>query len=184
MGGMKRAEKGMLSVFDSLIFAITLMLVSFFLFNIYSTNLRRGFDIREARTINERVEDIHETVIHSVIEESGYVNKSSDRKIQYTNITVEKAIKNYLYLDNLEGEYDLSQLREDIEKKYRLAAWQIAHFHYGVYSSYEDGELFISDSIEDQEKIPTERGTDVKRTTMGDLPGEPQELRILLYLWL
>ncbi len=181
----KMDDDGMLSVVDALVFLLSLLFVSLFFFHIYSASLSRTQDLDMRDIQDEMALNIHNHVIHHEIEETGYTNETSGERHTYRNITVERAIKNAVYLqyqeDNTIHSYDLDELQDSIKEVYELAAFNISHYHFAVHTDYEDSTFFISDILESDENLPDMRSSSVHVTTLGR--DRVERIRIILYIW-
>lgn len=193
MGGLKRRDfdqEGMISVVDALVFALSLLFVSIFFFNLYSASLSRTQDIELERVRDEIAINAQNHAVNYVIEETGYVNGTTEHT--YKNITVERTIRNFLYLQNLEEkggyDYDLDRLENDIKWVYSRAVYETSNYHFAVRASYDEGELFISDvldseeALDDPEKEPHDWSAAGHVTTLAEGEGLAR-IRIMLYIW-
>lgn len=179
-------DTGFLSMVDASLLAVMILLVSFFFFHSLSAGLFYRSEPRRAAFERESVKDIQKSVLRSVIGETGYLKETDgeSQRVTYTNITVDTAIKNYLYLKNRSEDedagYDLSELEENIKKQYERCAGGISHYHYAV--DVEDGPagLFISDhdEINDRTDLPDQRSAHSTYTTLG-----LERVQITLYIW-
>ncbi|MBS3816957.1 MAG: hypothetical protein KGY76_05280 [Candidatus Thermoplasmatota archaeon] len=183
----KIKDEGMLSIIDALLFALVIMIVSFSIFQLFGSGLLKNTDVRESEFRRESVLDIQKASIESVITKSGYVNQSGSesRRTSYENITVETAIKNYLFISeeerkNEELSYRLNELKNDIKERYRICAWNISKYHFAVNADYGSSTFFISDiqDISSEEDLPPDRGASSTVTTL-----EMEPIYVRLYIW-
>lgn len=181
------SNEGILTMVDALVFVLTLLIVSMFILSFFQTGFFQTSDIRRSKFRREAVIDIQEASINSVIEKTGYINKSNEmnQEVVYRNITAETAILNYLYLSESEKEndrlsYELSRLKDDIEETYNRCVWEISHYHFAVEAEYGSSEFFISDvkEVTSEEELSLERSATSTFTTL-DL----ERVKITLYIW-
>jgi len=178
-------------VMDALVFILSLMFVSIFFFHLYSTSISRTQDLEMTRIRDEVALNTQNHAVSYVINETGYTNETSGEDHIYRNITVEKAIRNSLYLqyleENTECTYNLSRLNRDIESVYERAAFNISHYHFAVIAEYEEAEFFISDVLEDTDPLddpgeePREWSAASRVTTLAR--EDIERIRIVLYIW-
>ncbi len=150
---------------DAVLFGLIILMVSILVFQQFGGALNRERDLESSEFKYEAVHDIQKVALDTIISETGYVNlsESQPKRMRLINITVERAIKDYLYLDNLEQnkeklEYDLSDLEKDIEQVYEKCAWDVSQYRFALESSYESSELFITNVEElDKEDLPPKR---------------------------
>ncbi len=193
MGRLKNIrddDEGILSVMDALIFALSLMLVTLFLLQMYSTSLSRTQDIANINIEQEAAINIQNTVIVHNIRETGYEDLSSGEFHTYRNITVERAIKNYLYLKKKDAtpvyDYNLTTLNNSIKEVYMQTAVYISHYHFVVRADYEDSTFFISDVLDGPDELDAVGDMSVATyvTTLADAEGDLRRMRIQLYIWI
>ncbi len=188
IGGKKRMnENGFLSMVDASLIALVIIVVSFFIFQSLSAGLFYSSEPRRSEFERESVIDIQRAAVRSTIDETGYLKETDEgieKRIVYSNITVDTAIKNYLYLKNKSLEtdlwYDLTELEDGIKQQYKRCAWDISRYNFAVEASHDAAELFISneDDIQNEEDLPDSRSAFTTHTTLGMEP-----VRITLYVW-
>lgn len=182
----KRDKEGVLTLVDALLFIFVLLIVSIFVFSFLQTAFFQTSDIKRSKFRREAVVDIQEAALHSVIDETEYINRSSEsNRVVYRNITVETAILNYIYLSESEREdenlsYDLSRLEEDIEKRYEECVWEISHYNFAVKTDHGSTDLFISniEEVTTAEGLPSEKSATSSFATLG-----LERVQITLYIW-
>jgi len=182
----KKDEKAVLSMIDAILFGIILFIVTILVFQQFGGALTRERDLKSSEFRREVVHDIQEVALDSVIEKTGYVNLSHDqsRQVKLTNITVEGAIKDYLFLehknqDNEKLTYDLSGLESDIYQIYNKCAWDVSRYYFALGSSYETSELFLSNvQINNEEGLPPERAASTNTIMLG-----MHRVDLTLYIW-
>ena len=183
----KRSEEGIITLVDALMLFFILMIVSIFILSFLHTGFFQRSDVGRSQFRREAVIDIQEASINSIIEETGYINKSGsgDREVIYRNITIKSAILNYLYLSELEMEsdelnYDLNGLKNDIEERYEKCVWDISHYRFALEIDHSSSEFFIS-NVEDvnvKDDLPSDRSAASTFTSLG-----LESVRITLYIW-
>ncbi len=181
----RKHDEGFLSALDAIFFAIILLLVSLTIFQISSTTQNQEMEMRSNEIKREYAEDIHEVVLDSTISQTSYFNESSSEVFKHENITVESALKLYLYLDDLEEEhedlnYELSSIREDIDEKYERGAWEVSRFRYAVRARYEGSEFFISSetNMTSEDDLPHTKTAYSTHTTLRF-----EKINITLFIW-
>jgi len=184
---LRKEKSGVLSIIDGVIFAVLILLASMFLLHSFGGALSGEKDLRSTESRKEMVEDVQSTSLVTTIEKTGFTNESGDEDsiVEIENITVERALKEYLYLDNERTvnediRYDLSRLEDDIKYIYNICARDIGHYHFAVESSFQDGRFFISDvpDIGSADDLPAERGASTSTTVIGD-----ETVNVTLYIW-
>ncbi len=180
-----REEKGVLSMIDGVIFALIILLVTFFLFQQFGGALTQKRELEGTDLRYEAAQDIQKVVLDSIIQETGYLNKSgsSTKEINFSNISVERVLRNYLYLKHKEEvndgiNYDLSRLKRDIKQRYGRCAWDVSHYHFSVSSSYRSSKLFVSDNCDGHEDMPSDRSASQSTITI-----EMSRVQVILYVW-
>ncbi len=183
----KKDEQGVLSMIDAALFGIIILLVTLLVFQQFGGALTRERDLESSEFRREAVHDIQMTALDSIIEETGYVNlsESQPKSIRLVNITLERAVKDYLYLDHISQNkeklsYDLSRLEGDIEKIYRICARNVSRYNFALESSYENSELFLSNvqEIDTEEDLPSERAASTEYIVLGTT-----RVDLTLYIW-
>ncbi|MEF8873656.1 MAG: hypothetical protein V5A88_03170 [Candidatus Thermoplasmatota archaeon] len=184
---MNPGEKGFLTMVDASLMAIVIIVVSFFIFQSLSAGLFYSSEPRRSEFERESVIDIQRAAISSTIGETGYLKDLGDgakKRIVYNNITVDTAIKNYLYLKNktikIDISHNLTELKEDIKRQYKRCAWEISSYHFAVEAEHGLVGLFISDreEVTREGDLPDDRSAFSTHTTIG-----LQRVEITLYIW-
>ncbi|MFW6064528.1 MAG: hypothetical protein ACOC8Y_03020 [Candidatus Natronoplasma sp.] len=183
----KKDEHGVLSMIDAALFGITILVVMLLVFQQFGGAMTRERDLESSEFRREKVHDIQKVALYSVIEETGYVNlsESEPKPVRLVNITLERAVKDYLYLDHVSQNeetlsYDLSELESDIEEIYRICAWDVSRYNFALESSYETSELFLSNvqDIDTEEDLPSERAASTEYIFLGTT-----RVNLTLYVW-
>jgi len=187
---VRRKEKdGFLSVMDACILTVMIIVVSFFIFQGLSVSLSYRSEPRRSEFERESVMDIQNAVIRSQLEETGYLKVHGpegayEERVSYDNITVDTAIKNYLYLKNKSDSenlfYDLTELEQDIKGQYKRCAWEISRYHFAVEAEHGSTNLFISDieEVRGKEDLPDSRSAYSSYSTLN-----LERVLITLYIW-
>lgn len=184
---LDKDSRGVLSIIDGMIFCMIVFITTLFIFQAFGGALTEEKDLRSTEFRREAVQDIQDTALASIIEETGITNQSDHPNVtvQYDNITVERAVKEYLYLyQKDEGHenisYDLSRLENDIEEVYRICAHEVSRYHFAVEASYNQSKLLISDvtGIDFVDELPSDRGATTSTATIGQ-----EQMNITLYIW-
>ncbi len=183
----KNDEKGVLSMIDAVLFGIIILVVAILVFQQFAGALTRERDLESSEFRREAVHDIQKVALDSTIEKTGYINLSDNQQEQVNliNITVERAIKDFLYLDHVsqdkeELSYDLSELEKDIKQIYKRCAWDVSRYYFTLKSSYETSELFLSNvqDIYTEEDLPPERAASTTSIILG-----VKQVDLTLYIW-
>ncbi|MFP4002075.1 MAG: hypothetical protein ACLFSM_06190 [Thermoplasmata archaeon] len=180
-------EKGVLSIIDGMIFGVIIIVVMILIFQMFGGASYKEKDLRSTTLRKEAAEDIQDTALASIIEKTGFMNESGEQsiKVEYENITVERAVKEYLYLaredkKNEYLDYDLSELEKDIEETYSACAWEVSKYHFAVESSFQRSALFVSDTVgtNSTDDLPADRGAATSTVLIDQEPVD-----ITLYIW-
>lgn len=174
-----RGERAQLAIYDAILFFILLSIASAILYMSAISYVSHNAENTRLRYDLQTVNDIHDSVLLSIISETGYLD-SGERQAS-VNWTVLKNIEFYLehrYVDPGGAKYDLSEMAADIAAKYELAL--LPGTHYALYSEYKTVSLFLSDSasVSSTADIPINRVTAIRD---GFVFGERGE--IYLYMW-
>jgi len=180
-------DQGVLSMIDAVLFGIIILLVTMLIFQQFGGALTRERDLASSEFRREVVHDIQNVALKSTIEETGYVNLSSNQpeQVRLVNVSVERAIKDYLYLDHISQEkqalsYNLSNLEEEIKQIYERCAWDVSQYHFALRSSYETSELFLSnvEGTDTEQDIPPGRAASTASITL-----RLQRVEVSLFIW-
>ncbi len=187
MEKLRNDNKGVLSMIDAALFGIIILVVTILIFQQFGGALTRERDLGSSEFRRELVQDIQDIALKSTIEDTGYVNLSCDqpKQVRLVNVSVERAIKDYLYLDHLSQEkqslsYNLSELERDIKQAYERCAWYVSHYRFALKSSYEASQLFFSsvEGINTEQDIPMERAASTASITL-----RLQRVEVTLFIW-
>jgi len=187
MERLNNNNQGVLSMIDAVLFGIIILVVTILIFQQFGGALNRERDLASSEFKREAVHDIQNVGLKSTIEETGYVNLSCDqpKQVRLVNVSVERAIKDYLYLDQLSQEkqslsYNLSNLEEEIKQIYERCAWDVSQYRFALRSSYETSELFLSnvEGLDKEQDIPLERAASTASITL-----RLQRVEVTLFIW-
>ncbi len=182
----KNDEQGLLSMIDAVLFGIIMLVVTMLIFQQFGGALTRERDLDASEFRREAVHDIQQVALDSIIEETGYVNLSENqpKQVRLVNISVERAIKDYLYLDHMSNDreklnHDLSDLKRDINLIYKRCAWNVSQYNFALQSSYESSELFLSNvDIDNADDLPMDRAASITSIIL-----EGERIMLTLYIW-
>ncbi len=179
-------QQGLLSMIDAILFGIIILLVTILIFQQFGGALTRERDLEASEFRREAVHDIQEVALDSIIEETGYVNLSEDqsKQVRLVNISVERAIKDYIYLDHMSNDeeklnYNLSNLKRDINLIYKRCAWNVSRYNFALQSSYHSSDLFLSNvEIDSAENLPIDRAA-----SQASIILRGERIDLTLYIW-
>lgn len=183
----KKDEEGVLSMIDAVLFVLIILVVTILVFQQFGGGLTRERDLESSELRREAVHDIQKVALDSTIKETGYVNLSDNqpKSMRLINITVERAIKDYLYLDHISHfkanlSYNLSNLEKDIKQIYKRCAWDVSQYRFALESSHKTSELFLSNvqEIDTEEDLPSERAASTTSIVLGT-----KRVDLTLYIW-
>lgn len=181
---IRKDEEGFLSAIDALIFCVILLLISISLFNIFNTTSSNVEDLESREMMREATEDIQDSLFNAEIRDVRYFNNSKGEEVNHKNMSVERALKLYLYLDHQEensenSAYNLAPLANQIEEKYHRGARELSKYNFALKAEYESSELFLSNKeVGAEEELPAERSAYTSFTTIRLEPAY-----VTLFLW-
>jgi len=187
MERLRNDNQGLLSMIDAVLFGIIILVVSVLIFQQFGGALTREKDLESSEFRREMVHDIQDVALKSTIEETGYLNLSLNqpKRVRLVNVSVERAIKDYLYLDHISQEkhalsYNLTNLEEEIKQIYERCAWDVSQYRFALRSSYETSELFLSniEGLDTEQDIPPERAASTVSITL-----RLQRVEVTLFIW-